>query len=101
MMNSFTLDAIISDNVREEESPFGVRSYWCYIKHRSQQVENFEQRSCWFSIAMVLVGDKFSEIVKHLALGVKVKVQGFLTTHQNLKGNNQLVLHVLQIELID
>lgn len=95
------LSGIIATSLKQSLSPAGIPTYSFYLEHRSIQREVNLSRQAWCKIKVVLAGNQFSYLTQHIMVGVKVQVKGFIHTHKDFNGLNQLVLHTEQIEFID
>ncbi len=87
--------------IRQSLSPIGIPTYSFYLEHRSTQKEVNLARQAWCKIQVVLAGNQFSLITQQMQIGGIVRVKGFIHTHKDYNGLNQLVLHAEQIEFID
>ncbi|KFC94568.1 primosomal replication protein N [Leminorella grimontii ATCC 33999 = DSM 5078] len=50
---------------------------------------------------VVVSGQQSQALTHSITVGSRLKVTGFISTHQGRNGLNKLVLHAEQIELID
>ncbi|MDH2924425.1 restart primosome assembly protein PriB [Nicoletella semolina] len=91
----------VVSSVKQSQSPLGIPNYRFWLEHRSNQQEVGLLRQAWCKIQVVLNGSQFSLITQQITIGVKVRVRGFLHSHKDYNGLNQLVLHTEQIEFID
>ena len=71
------------------------------IEHRSTQAEAGLHREVYCRIGVVASGTGLEAQVKRLAGSSRVRVQGFLDRTTNRLGEPRLVLHAVEIELID
>ncbi|MDD0824561.1 primosomal replication protein N [Mannheimia sp. AT1] len=99
--NCLTLSGTVSTLVKQSRSPLGIPTYSFWLEHRSTQTEVNLERQAWCKIQVILAGNQFSYLTQQIKLGEKVRVQGFIHTHKDYNGLNQLVLHTEQIEFID
>lgn len=99
--NCLTLNGNVSTLVKQSRSPLGIPTYSFWLEHRSTQIEVDLERQAWCKIQVILAGDQFSYLTQQIKLGDKVRVKGFIHTHKDYNGLNQLVLHTEQIEFID
>lgn len=99
--NCLVLSGEVCSVVKQSQSPIGIPSYRFWLEHRSTQKEVNLDRQAWCKIQVVLNGNQFSLITQQIQLGSKVRIRGFLHTHKDYNGLNQLVLHTEQIEFID
>lgn len=99
--NCLMLSGTVASVIKRSLSPAGVANYSFYLEHRSSRIEAGLQRQVWCKIKVVLAGNQFSLIAQQIMVGAKVKVNGFIHTHNGYNGVNQLVLHTEQIEFID
>lgn len=91
----------VASVVKQSQSPIGIRHFRFWLEHRSTRQEANLQRQAWCKIEVVLNGNQFSSIAQQIMIGAKVSVTGFLHTHKDYHGLNQLVLHTEHIEFID
>lgn len=99
--NSLTFTGNVVSVVKQSRSPAGINHYRFYLEHRSTRIEAGFQRQVWCKLSVSLAGNQFSLIAQQIMVGVKVRVKGFLHTHRNYNGLDQIVLHAEQIEFID
>ena len=99
--NCLILSGIISTSLKQSLSPIGIPTYSFYLEHRSTQQEVNLERQAWCKIQVVLAGNQFSYLTQQIKLGESVRIKGFIHTHKDFNGLNQLVLHTEQIEFID
>ncbi|OOH87676.1 primosomal replication protein N [Pasteurellaceae bacterium 15-036681] len=99
--NCLILSGNVATAIKQSQSPIGIPSYSFYLEHRSSQTEVGLNRQAWCKIQVVLNGNQFSLIAQQIIVGAKVRVKGFIHTHKDFNGLNQLVLHTEQIEFID
>ncbi len=99
--NCLILSGTIATTIKQSLSPIGIPTYSFYLEHRSVQKEVNLERQAWCKIQVVLAGNQFSLITQQMKVGGKVRVKGFIHTHKDYNGLNQLVLHTEQIEFID
>lgn len=99
--NCLILSGTVATSLKQSRSPIGIPTYSFYLEHRSKQQEVNLERQAWCKIQVILAGDQFSYLTQHIMVGVNVRVQGFIHTHKDFNGLNQLVLHTEQIEFID
>lgn len=99
--NCLILSGRISTRVKQSLSPLGIPNYSFWLEHRSNQVEVNLERQAWCKIQVILAGNQFSYLTQQIKLGERVRIKGFIHTHKDFNGLNQLVLHTEQIEFID
>lgn len=99
--NSLILIGKVASRIKQSLSPAGIANYSFYLEHRSNRIEANLQRQVWCKINVVLAGNQFSLIAQQIMIGANVRVKGFIHTHKNYNGLDQLVLHTEQIEFID
>lgn len=99
--NCLILAGTIATTLKQSLSPIGIPTYSFYLEHRSNQTEVNLNRQAWCKIQVILAGNQFSYLTQHIMVGKKVRVKGFIHTHKDFNGLNQLVLHTEQIEFID
>ncbi|MDH2999055.1 primosomal replication protein N [Pasteurellaceae bacterium LFhippo2] len=99
--NCLILSGTVATTIKQSQSPIGISHYSFYLEHRSTQTEVKLERQAWCKIQVILSGNQFSLIAQQITVGKKVRVKGFIHTHKDFNGLNQLVLHTEQIEFID
>lgn len=99
--NCLMLVGKIATHVKQSQSPIGISTYSFWLEHRSIQREVNLNRQAWCKIKVVLAGNQFSYLTQQMKVGDYVRVRGFINTHKDFNGLNQLVLHTEQIEFID
>ncbi|QLB15231.1 primosomal replication protein N [Mannheimia granulomatis] len=99
--NCLILSGKVASLVKQSLSPLGIPNYSFWLEHRSSQIEVNLERQAWCKIQVILAGNQFSYLTQQIKLGEKVRVKGFIHTHKDYNGLNQLVLHTEQIEFID
>ncbi|WP_117471573.1 primosomal replication protein N [Mannheimia granulomatis] len=99
--NCLILSGKVASLVKQSLSPLGIPNYSFWLEHRSSQIEVNLERQAWCKIQVVLSGNQFSYLTQQIKLGERVRVKGFIHTHKDYNGLNQLVLHTEQIEFID
>lgn len=99
--NSLTFTGNVVSVVKQSQSPAGIVHYRFYLEHRSTRIEAGFKRQVWCKLQVSLAGNQFSLIAQQIMVGVKIRVKGFLHTHRNYSGLDQIVLHAEQIEFID
>lgn len=99
--NCLILSGKVASLVKQSLSPLGIPNYSFWLEHRSSQIEVNLERQAWCKIQVILAGNQFSYLTQQIKLGERVRVKGFIHTHKDYNGLNQLVLHTEQIEFID
>ncbi|WP_165888303.1 primosomal replication protein N [Mannheimia granulomatis] len=99
--NCLILSGRVVSLVKQSLSPLGIPNYSFWLEHRSSQIEVNLERQAWCKIQVVLSGNQFSYLTQQIKLGERVRIKGFIHTHKDYNGLNQLVLHTEQIEFID
>ncbi|MGL9736160.1 MAG: primosomal replication protein N [Symbiopectobacterium sp.] len=82
-------------------SPSGIPQCQFVLEHRSVQEEAGLRRQAWCRMPVIVSGCESQAITHNITVGMHIRVQGFICSHQGLNGLNKLVLHAEQIELID
>lgn len=82
-------------------SPAGIPVGQFALEHRSRQTEAGLPREAYCRVGVVASGEALRGKVESLALGSLVRVTGFLSRTRNRRGESRLVLHVIEIDLID
>ncbi|MEG9498567.1 primosomal replication protein N [Mannheimia indoligenes] len=99
--NCLILSGKVASLVKQSLSLLGVPHYSFWLEHRSSQIEVNLERQAWCKIQVILSGNQFSYLTQQIKLGESVRIKGFIHTHKDYNGLNQLVLHTEQIEFID
>ncbi|AWI50082.1 MULTISPECIES: primosomal replication protein N [Actinobacillus] len=99
--NRLKLTGQIVSALKQNRSPLGILNSSFWLEHQSKQIEAGLERRVWCKIQVVLNGNQFSLITQQINLGKQVSVEGFLHSHKDYNGLNQLVLHAERIEFID
>ncbi|WP_286235871.1 primosomal replication protein N [Thalassotalea sediminis] len=81
-------------------SPAGIEHCQFSIDHRSIQQEAGLNRQAFVRIQVVVTGE-LTQLTREFVAGSVVKVTGFLNRHESRNGNPLLVLHALQLEMIN
>jgi len=98
--NSLVLTGEVVKTPKQSTSPAGINHSQFSIDHRSIQNEAGMNRQAFVRIQVVATGE-LSHLTRELVAGNLVKVAGFINRHESRNGNPLLVLHALQIEMIN
>ncbi len=98
--NRLVLDGVIVKQPERRRSPAGIEHCHFWLEHRSVQSEAGLSRQVYCSLQVVVSGQEAQAFTQHLALGVSVKVSGFLAYQPSRNGSGRLVLHAEHIETI-
>ncbi|MBE2894766.1 primosomal replication protein N [Spirabiliibacterium falconis] len=99
--NRLQLVGKVCSQLKRSQSPNRIEHCQFYLEHRSNQVEADLPRLAWCKIKVSLSGHQLIKQSQSITVGSNLFISGFLTTHKNANGLNQLVLHAEQIEFID
>lgn len=97
--NRLTITGLVVEVSGERASPAGVPQRRITIEHRSRQVEAGIPREARCRIDVKIAGEDLAAVVRNIAVGQQVGVEGFLT-RSGFKGSDaSLVVHATRIEL--
>ncbi|MGL9733585.1 MAG: primosomal replication protein N [Symbiopectobacterium sp.] len=99
--NRLELSGMICKAPVRKVSPSGILQCQFMLEHRSVQEEAGLRRQAWCRIPLIISGRESQAITHSITVGIHIRVQGFICSHQGRNGLNKLVLHAEQIELID
>jgi len=91
---------LLGDKPETRYSPAGVPITRFTLRHESQQQEAGMQRQVICNIGVIASGEELLKATRGLLGGEQVRVSGFLSRANNRQGENRLILHAEQIELI-
>ncbi len=100
-VNRLALSGTVCKAPLRKVSPSGVPHCQFVLEHRSGQQEAGFARQAWCRMPVVVSGQQSQALTHSITVGSRLKVTGFISTHQGRNGLNKLVLHAEQIELID
>jgi len=98
--NSLVLVGEVVKTPKFSTSPAGIEHCQFSIDHKSIQNEAGMNRQAFVRIQVVATGE-LSQLTRELIAGSNIQVSGFLNRHESRNGNPLLVLHALQIEMIN
>ncbi|MFB6435143.1 MAG: primosomal replication protein N [Candidatus Malihini olakiniferum] len=99
--NRLELSGIVFKAPLRTISPSCIPHCQFVLEHSSVQEEAGLSRQAWCRMPVIVSGRDSQAITKSITLGVHIRVQGFICSHQGRNGLNKTVLHAEQIELID
>lgn len=99
--NRLELSGMICKAPVRKVSPSGIPHCQFVLEHRSVQEEAGLSRQAWCRMSVIVSGRESQAITHSITVGMHIRVQGFICSHQGRNGLNKLVLHAEQIELID
>lgn len=91
----------ITDSIKRSKSPNGVEHCRIWLEHRSEQQEAGLTRQAWCKMPIQISGNQLIHKTQGITVGSKILVVGFISSHRQANGLNQLVLHAEHIELLD
>lgn len=91
----------ITDSIKRSKSPNGVEHCRIWLEHRSEQQEAGLARQAWCKMPIQISGNQLIHKTQGITVGSKILVVGFISSHKQTNGLNQLVLHAEHIELLD
>ncbi|WP_386694900.1 primosomal replication protein N [Lonepinella sp. MS14435] len=99
--NRLSLIGTVADLPKRSKSPNGIEHCRFYLEHRSEQIEVGLKRQAWCKISIQISGNQLIQLTQSITVGSQLLVVGFISSHKQANGLNQLVLHAEQIEFID
>ncbi|MGL9760541.1 MAG: primosomal replication protein N [Symbiopectobacterium sp.] len=99
--NLLELSGMICKVPVRKVSPSGIPHCQFVLEHRSVQEEAGLRRQAWCRMPVIVSGHESQAITHSITVGMHIRVQGFICSHQGRNGLNKLVLHAEQIGLID
>jgi len=99
--NRLQIGGVVGNSPEVRYSPAGIPIARFTLKHQSLQSEAGMQRQVICNIGVVVSGEVLQPLVKQLQTGMGIRVSGFLARANNRQGENRLILHADQLELID
>ncbi|MGK2946763.1 MAG: primosomal replication protein N [Candidatus Malihini olakiniferum] len=99
--NRLELSGIICKAAARKISPSGIPHCYFVLEHRSVQEEAGLARQAWCHMPVIVSGSESHVITRNITVGMHIRVQGFICSHQGRNNLNKLVLHAKKIELID
>ncbi len=100
MDNRLVISGTLGNNPETRYSPAGIPITRFTLRHESIQQEAGMQRQAICNIAVMASGKQWLESTKSLQSGQQIRVSGFLSRANNRQGENRLILHTEQIELL-
>lgn len=99
--NHLTITGLVVDVGRSRVSPAGIPQQRISIEHRSRQVEAGMPREARCRIDVKIAGEDLVSVVRGIALGQQVGIEGFLT-REGYKGSDVgIVVHATRIQVLD
>lgn len=98
MTNRMVLSGIVVKTPIREVSPSGITHWQFYLEHRSEQNEVGLKRQVQCYLPVVMSGHNESN--NRIKKGNKVRITGFIATHQRQNKIAQLILHADHIEFL-
>ncbi|MFP5440225.1 MAG: primosomal replication protein N [Gammaproteobacteria bacterium] len=96
--NRLTITGLVVEVGAVRVSPAGIPQQHITIEHRSRQVEAGTPREARCRLDVKIAGEELAGIVRTLAVGQQVGIEGFLT-RSGFKGSEaSLVVHATRIE---
>ena len=100
MDNRLVISGTLGNAPETRYSPAGIPITRFTLRHESIQQEAGMQRQAICNIAVIASGKQWLETTKALQSGQQIRVSGFLSRANNRQGENRLILHAEQIELL-
>ena len=100
MDNRLRISGLLAKQPETRHSPAGVPITRFTLQHESLQQEAGMQRRAICNIAVIASGEEMLKQTKGLQGGQQLRVSGFLCRANNRQGENRLILHAEQIELL-
>jgi primosomal replication protein N len=91
----------VSRAVETRTSPVGIPISRFSLEHRSRQLEAGNEREVFCRIVVVVAGEALQAKVAKLSVGDSLKVEGFISRSSYRSEASHLVLHALQLEMLD
>ena len=100
MDNRLVISGVLGKSPETRYSPAGIPITRFTLRHESTQQEAGMQRQVICNIGVIVSGSELLESTRSLQSGQQLKVSGFLSRANNRQGENRLILHAEQIELL-
>ncbi len=101
MDNRLVISGGLGNTPETRYSPAGIPITRFTLRHESIQQEAGMQRQAICNIGVIASGKQLLATTKALQSGQQVRVSGFLSRANNRQGENRLILHAEQIEVIE
>lgn len=99
--NRLVIAGIMGNDPDIRYSPAGIAIARFTLKHRSEQSEAGLKRQAICNIGVIASGSELQPAVQKLKIGERIRVSGFLARANNRQGENRLILHAEQIDILD
>lgn len=100
MDNRLVIAGRLGSEPETRHSPAGIPITRFTLRHDSLQQEAGMQRQVICNIGVVVSGEALQVLVQPLRSGQQVRVSGFLSRANNRQGENRLILHAEQLEVL-
>ncbi len=100
MDNRLVISGVVGNLPETRYSPAGIPITRFTLRHQSLQQEAGMQRQVICNIGVIASGNEMLKVSKGLQDGQQLRVSGFLSRANNRQGENRLILHAEQIELL-
>jgi primosomal replication protein N len=98
--NRLVISGALGNTPETRTSPAGIPITRFTLRHESLQQEAGMQRQAICNITVMASGREMLGQTKTLQSGQQIRVSGFLSRANNRQGENRLILHAEQIELL-
>ncbi len=100
MDNRLVISGALANRPETRYSPAGIPITRFTLRHESTQQEAGMQRQAICNITVMASGKEMLDATKALQSEQQIRVSGFLSRANNRQGENRLILHAEQIELL-
>jgi primosomal replication protein N len=99
--NRLVISGSLGNTPETRHSPAGIPITRFTLRHESIQQEAGMQRQAICNIVVIASGKELLATTKALQSEQQIRVSGFLSRANNRQGENRLILHAEQIEVIE
>jgi primosomal replication protein N len=99
--NRLVISGSLGNTPETRHSPAGIPITRFTLRHESIQQEAGMQRQAICNIVVIASGNELLATTKALQSEQQIRVSGFLSRANNRQGENRLILHAEQIEVIE
>lgn len=98
-INKVCLSGIVCKPPIRKVSPAGTPHCQFVLDHRSQQQEAGLNRQAWCRMPVIISGAQANQqMSRHLSVGCRVQIWGFVSSYQSASGLSRLALHAEEIK---
>lgn len=101
MDNCLVLSGRIIKREQTRHSPAGLPITRLVLEHISKQVEAGFEREARCQIAVAVCGEPFDHQPTALAVGMQIRVTGFISRISHRHSESRIVLHAEKIEFLE